>query len=165
MVSRRGQGGTGFVAAGQDNVYAGKDGNVYRRDENGNWSKYENGRWDGVQKPDGVGADPKIESGNRRERTPALRAEGDNPRPPSGDDRSRNRDGQIGAGAGSMDSSTLTQLERDRSARTEGTQRTRDFNNYQNRGGGNAGSYRGGGVGGGGFGGRGGGRGFGGGRR
>jgi hypothetical protein len=165
MVSRRGQGDSGFVAGGQDNIYAGKDGNVYRRDENGNWSKFENGRWDGVQKPDGVGPDRKPGSSSRTGRTPTLTAEGDNPRPPSVDDRSRNREAKTGAGAGSMDSSTFSQLERDRSARNEGAQRTRDLSNYQNRGGGNAGSYRGGGAGGGGFGGRRGGGGFGGGRR
>ena len=33
----------GFVAKGQDNVYAGKDGNVYKRDENGDWHHYEQG--------------------------------------------------------------------------------------------------------------------------
>jgi hypothetical protein len=165
MVSRRGRGESGFVAAGQDNMYAGKDGNVYRRDESGNWSKYDNGAWNGVQKPDGIGGEPKTGSGNRSGRTPSLTVEGNNRELPREPDRNRPAEARSGGGAGSMDSSTLSQLERDRSARQEGAQRTRDFNNYQNRGGGNAGSYRGGGVGGGGFGGRGGGRGFGGGRR
>jgi hypothetical protein len=166
MVSRRGRGDSGFVAAGEDNVYAGKDGNVYRRDDNGNWSKYENGRWNSAQNPDGIGPDPKQnKSGNRTGRTPSLTAEGDNREGPGAADRNRTPEPRVGAGAGSTDSSTFSQLERDRSARQEGTQRARDFNNYQNRGGGNAGSYRGGGSGGGGFGGRGGGRSFGGRRR
>src|SRR4030095_3383935 len=54
MIRRKGEGGSGFVGKGQDNVYAGKDGNVYRRDESGNWSKWENGSWNNVQKPDRV---------------------------------------------------------------------------------------------------------------
>jgi hypothetical protein len=54
MVRRKGEGGSGFVAKGQDNVYAGRDGNVYRRDESGNWSKWENGGWNPVQRPDHV---------------------------------------------------------------------------------------------------------------
>jgi hypothetical protein len=52
-----------------------------------------------------------------------------------------------GAAARPVDSSTLGQLERDRSARAEGAQRTRDYGNYRRSGGGGraAGSYRGGG--------------------
>jgi hypothetical protein len=43
-VSRSGPNGSGFVAAGEEGVYAGRDGNVYRRGEDG-WQKYENGSW------------------------------------------------------------------------------------------------------------------------
>ena len=46
-----------------------------------------------------------------------------------------------------MDASTAEQLNRDRAARAEGTQRTRDHSNYQRSGGRAAGSYRGGGGG------------------
>ena len=44
VVSRNGPNGSGFVAAGEEGVYAGRDGNVYRRGESG-WQKYENGAW------------------------------------------------------------------------------------------------------------------------
>ena len=49
--------------------------------------------------------------------------------------------------ASTMDASTAGQLNRDRAARAEGTQRTHDYSNYQRSGGRAAGSYRGGGGG------------------
>ncbi|HEX6044305.1 MAG TPA: hypothetical protein VFZ22_07435 [Pyrinomonadaceae bacterium] len=140
MISRRGQDGGGFVGKGGENVYAGRDGNVYRRDGSGNWSKWDNGSWNQVERPN---------RGNDSVRDSMLK------------DSARSRDRQI-------DRSTYQNLERDRASRNTGAQRTRDLGTYNNRGGGNAGSYRGGGFsrssGGGGF--RGGGGGFrGGGRR
>jgi hypothetical protein len=51
MVSRSGPNGSGFVAAGEEGVYAGRDGNVYRRAEGGGWEKYENGAWGPAQTP------------------------------------------------------------------------------------------------------------------
>jgi len=56
MVSRGGPNGSGFVAAGEEGIYAGRDGNVYRRAEDGGWQKYENGAWGATQRPDGSGA-------------------------------------------------------------------------------------------------------------
>jgi hypothetical protein len=50
IVSRNGPNGSGFVAAGEEGVYAGRDGNVYRRGEDG-WQKYENGAWGSVERP------------------------------------------------------------------------------------------------------------------
>jgi hypothetical protein len=44
IVSRGGPNGRGFIAAGDEGVYAGRDGSVYRRGEDG-WQKYENGSW------------------------------------------------------------------------------------------------------------------------
>lgn len=52
MVSRRGPDGGGFVASGNDSIYAGHDGNVYRRADGGGWQKYENGSWGETQHPD-----------------------------------------------------------------------------------------------------------------
>jgi hypothetical protein len=152
MISRRGQNGSGFVGSRGDNVYAGRDGNVYRRDQNGNWSKWDNGNWNSPERPQHNGAARDSMLNDRaRQQERQLR---DNP---SRGDRS--------SGASQMDRSTMGTLERDRAARTSGSQRTRDSSTYQ-RNGGNAGSYRGGGMsrGSGGF--RGGGGGFrGGGRR
>jgi hypothetical protein len=152
MINRRGQGGSGAIGKSGDNVYAGRDGNVYRRNQNGNWNKWENGSWNNVQKPDGADSvrDSMLnESARQRER------------------QSRNSASDMGSARGErtglsrsaptqMDRSTFGSLERDRAARTEGMQRTRDFDTYRSRGGGNAGSFRTGGSRGGGF--RGGGR-------
>jgi hypothetical protein len=132
MVSRRGPEGGGFVAKGQDNVYAGKDGNVYRRDNSGNWQKYENGGWNQMGRPEG---------GSRS----------DSRNNSSANDRVKQ------SGAKPVDRSTFDGLEGDRKARNEGSKRSTDFSSYRSGGGGDAGSYRSGGGGssrgGGGFGG------------
>jgi hypothetical protein len=44
MISRAGPNGGSFAAAGEDGIYAGRDGNVYRLGDGG-WQKYENGAW------------------------------------------------------------------------------------------------------------------------
>jgi hypothetical protein len=49
-VSGSGPRGSGFVAAGDEGVYAGRDGNVYRRADGG-WQKYDNGSWGQTQTP------------------------------------------------------------------------------------------------------------------
>ena len=132
MINRRGE---GFVGKQGDNVYAGRDGNAYRRDQNGNWSKWENGNWNSVQRPDGSTRENLNDQARQRERNTA-RGE---------------RTGQ--SSPKQLDTSTYRNLERDRSGRVEGAQRTRDANTYRNRSYSNAGSYRGGGFsrGGGGF--------------
>ncbi|HEY0376841.1 MAG TPA: hypothetical protein VGC87_07780 [Pyrinomonadaceae bacterium] len=147
MVRRRGEDGSGFVGKQGDNVYAGRDGNVYRRDQNGNWNKWENGSWNSAQRPEQSVRDNFLNEGARqRERNNPARGE---------------RVGDSAPRASQLDRSTLGSLERDRAARRDGAQRTRDLGTYRSRGGGSAGSYRGGGGFGGrsgGFGGRGGGR-------
>ena len=146
MISRRGENGRGFIGSNGENVYAGRDGNVYRRDQSGNWSKWDNGNWNSVQRP---------------EQNESLRDSMMNDRGRQQERQSR-RDGAAGERTGQasprnqMDPSTLRSLERDRAARGEGAQRSRDFGSYnRNRGNaGSAGSYRGGGFsrgGGGGF--------------
>jgi hypothetical protein len=122
-VSRRGPGGSGFVAAGDEgNVYAGRDGNVYKRDS-GSWQKYENGSWNSVPTPTPQG-ERATQAANTatQARDRAVQASGTATRP--------------------VDASTYGHLERDRTARAEGSQRTRDLGAYHSSGGRNAGSYR-----------------------
>jgi hypothetical protein len=150
MISRRGESGGGFVGGRGDNVYAGRDGNVYRRDQNGNWSKWDNGSWNSAQRPQGnnsVRDSMMNESGKLKERQSRDFA----------NQRNAATGERAGASTRQLDTSTFRSLERDRAARMEGAQRTRDRGSYS-RTGGSAGSYRGGGFsrGGGGF--RGGGR-------
>ena len=149
ILTRRGQDGRGFIGSNGENVYAGRDGNVYRRDQNGNWSKWQDGNWSSVARPEQNTVRDSMVNDRARQQ-----------------DRVNQRDGARGERAGQpsardqMDTSTFRSLERDRAARTEGAQRSRDAGNY-NRSRGSAGSYRGGGGGfrgGGGGGFRGGGR-------
>jgi hypothetical protein len=110
----------GFAAAGSG-------GNVYAgkdgnvyRREGGTWQKYENGGW------------------SNTDRQP------ESPRPTSGDRATS------GERPSSTDRSTMDQLDRDSRARTEGTQRTKDYGNYKSGSGASRsspGSYRGGGGG------------------
>ena len=149
IISRNGENGRGFIGSNGENVYAGRDGNVYRRDQNGNWSKWENGNWKAAERPDqhNGARDSMLNDRARQQERQGRR-----------DNATGERASQTPA-RNQMDPSTMRSLERDRAARREGAQRTRDYGTY-NRGSGNrAGSYRGGGGsrgGGGGF--RGGGR-------
>ena len=119
MISRRGPNGGGFVGQKGDNVYAGRDGTVYRRDANGNWSKWDNGNWNSPNRPE-----QRNSSGRDSMLNDRARAE------------ERSRGGDRGG-----DRSTVNSLERDRAARSSGSQRTRDTGSYNRSRGGNAGSY------------------------
>jgi len=142
MISRRGEGGRGFVGSNGENVYAGRDGNVYRRDQNGNWSKWDNGGWNSTNKPDQSVRDSMLnDRAKQQERGQRDGARGDRTGQPSGSQ---------------MDRGTRESLERDRAARREGTQRSRDYGTYNRSSSpsrsSSAGSFRGGGMrGGGGF--------------
>jgi hypothetical protein len=148
MISRRGPDGGGFVGTKGDNVYAGRDGNVYRRDQNGNWQKWENGGWN---------SPPRAEQRN-------------SVRDSMMNDRARTENRASGDRIGNssrptqMDGGTRSGLERDRAARSSGSQRSRDYGSYSRSPSSNrsVGGYRGGGGfsrgGGGGFRGGGGGR-------
>jgi hypothetical protein len=107
-VVRRGDQG-GIAAGSGGNVYAGRDGNVYRR-ENGTWQKYDNGNWSNTPNQPGDRPQPTDRGANRQQ-------------PGAGTTQQRP--------ATSADRSTMDQLNRDASARTEGTQRTRDYSSYQ----------------------------------
>ena len=119
-VSRRGRGESGFAARSESgDVYAGKDGNVYRR-EDGQWQKHGgDGGWSDVQPPEGAGERATQAS----ERANQARTQGQQ-----------------------VDRSTYGQLNRDSTARTQGTQRTQDYNAWKSSGAtrSGAGSYRGG---------------------
>jgi hypothetical protein len=171
MISRSGQDGRGFVGTKGDSIYAGRDGNVYRRDGSGNWNKWENGSWNPASRPEQRGDSVRDRSGDSvRDRS------GDSVRDSMLSDRGRQnerveratgeRAGDRSSGARQMDRGTLNGLERDRAARSTGSQRTRDFGSYsRSRSSGSVGGY-GGSRGGGGFSRGGGGGGFrGGGRR
>ena len=122
MVSRNTPGpGGSFAAVGEGgNMYAGRDGNVYRNTD-GSWQKYDNGSWGNVDKPAGTGERAGAAGTNSTARTG------------SGTNRS-------------VDSSTMGQLERDRAARSSGTQKTRDYSTSRSSSRPSSGSYRGGGM-------------------
>jgi hypothetical protein len=147
VISRRGPDGSGFVGTKGENIYAGRDGNVYRRDGNGNWQKWDNGSWN---------------SPPRAEQRSSARDSMLNDRARQSERASGERIGNSSNRASQMDRGTVSTLERDRAARSDGAQRSRDYGSYsRSRSSGSVGGYRGGGGGG-----RGGGGGFrGGGRR
>ncbi len=127
-ITRNGPGAgnnSGVVKTGGGDVYAGRDGNVYRK-QDGGWQQYNDGNWGSVDKPQRDGS-----AG------------------PSASSTSRDRSGSAGPPA----PSTMDSLNRDSRARSEGTQRSRDYSSYSGgrssgssyRSGG--GSYRGGGGG------------------
>jgi hypothetical protein len=130
-VTRRGPGAdSGAVRTGSGDVYAGRDGNVYRRQGDG-WQKYDNGGWNNVSRPENAPA---------RDGSSAAAAG-------TRDAATRDRSGVAGPSASPYSGGTMDQLNRDSKARSEGTQRTRDYGSYQRGGGGYGGSssYRGGG--------------------
>ena len=107
-ITRRGPQGSGGVGrTGSGDVYAGRDGNVYRNEGSG-WQKYENGGWNNVDTP---GHQPA--SRERTERTTASPT-------------TRATDRSVTGG-----NDTVNQLNRDRTARTDGATRTRDAGSYR----------------------------------
>ena len=131
-VTRRGPGrGLGVVRTGSGDVYAGRDGNVYRK-QGGGWQKYDNGSWGSADRPTPTG-----------ERATQAGTRAGDAGPTS---TTRDRSTQSGPPA-PRGNSTMEQLDRDYGARSEGTQRTRDYGSYQRSGGGrsSSSSYRGGG--------------------
>jgi hypothetical protein len=124
-ITRRGPQGSGGVArTGSGDVYAGRDGNVYRR-QDGSWQKWDSGSWTPAETP----TPQRDRAGNTGSNTGATNRAGTADRTPSSPE-------------------TMGQLERDRSARTEGTTRTRDYGTTRSQpsGSGYGGSYRTGGM-------------------
>jgi hypothetical protein len=85
----------------------------------GSWQKYDDGSWGAADRPEGQAGTTQARDRANAGSQPATR------------DRST-----TGAGsAGGWDSATRDQLDRDSRARSEGTQRTRDYSSYQGSGG------------------------------
>jgi hypothetical protein len=117
IARRTGPGGTAAVGkSASGDVYAGKDGNVYRK-QGDSWQKYDSGGWNNTQQP-----------------TPAQREQAQN--------RAAGAGAQPRATSSSMDSATSGQLNRDRAARAEGTQRTRDASSVRSGATSRSSSYR-----------------------
>src|SRR4051812_6236108 len=120
------RGDNGGVAAGPGgNVYAGHDGNVYRKDSGGSWQKYDSGNWSNTPNQPGDRATPASNSaGTDRAATGTARQPGT-------------------ATTTSTDRGTMDQLNRDSQARSEGTQRSKDYSSYKGSSGTQStGSYR-----------------------
>jgi len=92
-------------------VYAGRDGNVYRN-QGGSWQKYENGGWGNVGS-----ASPRSGTGTGAAGSGAGAA-------------ARDRAGSAAGASTYSGGGTVDQLNRDRGARSEGSQRTRDYGSY-----------------------------------
>ena len=128
--SRRNQAGAGgrttVARSGSGDVYAGHDGNVYKK-EGDSWQKYDNGGWSDVQQPTQAQKDQaKSTAQQRGGQTAGTTAT-----------QTAARSGQA---AGS--NPTVSQLNSDRAARSEGAARTGAYSGYQ-RGTSSASSYRG----------------------
>jgi len=115
-ISRTGAQGGRVVGTSQGDLYAGRDGNVYRRDS-GTWQKYDNGSWNNLPPPT---AEQRQQAQERAQQSGA---------------QARDR-----AASSGYDSNTVNQLNRDRSARTEGAQRTSDYGSVRSSSGSSGGS-------------------------
>lgn len=134
-MTRRGPGAdSGVVRTGSGDVYAGRDGNVYRN-QGGSWQKYDSGSWGNVETPQRPSGQAATTQARDRSATAGATA------------------GPTSSGRTRPDSATMDQLDRDSRARSEGSQRTRDYSSYQRSGGSrsSASSYRSGGSRGGGM--------------
>jgi hypothetical protein len=116
VVSRSGpQGRSAVGVSDSGDMYAGRDGNVYKKQEGGGgWQKYDNGGWNNVQQP----------TPQQREQAQQAGAQ------------AREKAAASGAAA-----PTVSQLDRDSAARTQGTERTRTAGRASS-GGAASGSYR-----------------------
>jgi len=132
-VRRTGQGGTTTVGrTGSGDVYAGHDGNVYKKSGD-SWQKSDGGgNWSDVSQPSQA---QKDQARSQAEQARGQGAQAGTTRTTQGADRA----GTTGAsqyGGGS----TVGQLDRDATARTTGTQRTRDAGTVRSGGSGGYGT-------------------------
>ena len=123
-IGYRGDAGSGFVAKGENNLYAGKDGEVYRRDESGGWQKYDDGTWSGLETPE---TRQRQEEGGGRLSSEQARSR-ERSGEPRGSDPAAGLDRQ--GQERPADRGTLGQLERDRYGRTEGNHRSRGYDSW-----------------------------------
>ncbi len=96
---------TAVAKSNSGDLYAGHDGNVYKKDSSGGYQKYDNGSWSNVQQP-----------------TEAQKQQ------------AQSQASSRAAGAGA-NSATMSQVQSDAAARTQGAQRT---NTYSRGGGGSS---------------------------
>ncbi len=108
-----------------NNVYAGKDGNVYKRDESGSWSKYENGEWSSVEKPQS--GRPKSTSASSAKGSSTGKTQPSTQ--PSSMSSSASRPSTSSYGGASSD--VVSDLNRESSARSRGSQASRDYSSYR----------------------------------
>ena len=120
-----GEEGSGFVAKGKDNVYAGKDGNVYRRTEDG-WEKREDGEWQSSERQRGEG-----DRTREREQTSDRQVDRQRDAQPGDrqafDRRDSNRDLSSITQPRDRSRDTYRQLDRDRRSRMEGSRRSSNY--------------------------------------
>ena len=102
---------SGAIRTDSGDVYAGRDGNVYKKQGDGSWQQYDGG------------------SGNWNSATQQQRDQATQ--------RAQDAKGQAGTTSrpSTMDSGTTGQLNRDSAARSEGSQRTKDYGTYGRSGG------------------------------
>lgn len=134
-------GNSGFVAKGNNDVYAGRDGNVYRKTDNG-WQKYDSGSWNSV------GGNKNLQSsqtGSQSSLQNKAQAKGVN------QSSLQAKAQQNGVNKSSLQNSALqggqiqrpstnnrdvdSQLSRDSFNRDRGNQRAQGFQNYERSGG------------------------------
>jgi len=129
------RGEQGTIARSGNDIYAGKDGTVYRKGEGG-WEKNSGGGWSPAE------ADP-----NRQQRAESFKEQGRKIEPPkerSEQQRASSLDRQNRSGSASQINRELSMqsLERQRSARSQGQMRTRNYRSGGYRGGGRRGGRR-----------------------
>jgi len=130
IVGGVGREGSAFVGRGADgDVYAGRDGNLYRRDGS-DWQRYGNGDWQGVDRSE---LQTRIPPERRSDAAERLQSRPQIGRPEAGAGQLRGRTGQR---------DVFNQLERDRSARSIGKARTRDWRSNRGLGSSRAGTGR-----------------------
>ena len=119
----RGEQGSGFVGqSGNGDVYAGKDGNVYRKTDSG-WQSWDKGQgWNDVGGGTGAGQRPSQQPAGGAGQRPSQQ-------PAGGGQPGASQRPSTGA------SPSTGQLNRDAQARSQGSQQTRDYGNYQRGGG------------------------------
>ena len=120
--------GSTTIARSGNNDYAGHDGNVYKKTEDG-WQKYENGSWNSVDKPavtdeQKTQAQSKAQSGQQQAQQ--KRGSAQTTSAPA------STTGAARTTAASSSSQNYNQLEQDRQARTNSTERQKSYDNWKN---------------------------------
>lgn len=121
-------GSTTIATDADNNKYAAHDGNVYKNDD-GSWQKYEDGSWQTVEKPavtdeQKTQAQSKAQSGQQQAQQ--KRGSAQTTSAPA------STTGAARTTAASSSSQNYNQLEQDRQARTNSTERQKSYDNWKN---------------------------------